>query len=650
MKKSNRYSVPAAVALAGIIAQPALAQDPEVEALITPISEISVGLGGVLDDKHHAGMYTGLDSGLYPLLNGYYVNRDNETGTWLRFQGWNLGLDSRDARLEYERQGDWGVVFEGRQTPRHNPYIVTSPMHGLGSDGNTLGVSRDISDELTVERLSGKIGLSKRFLENFEAKASYRQEKKSGARQWGVASGRFAAEPIDFRTDEVEGTLNYTGKQLQLSVGHLASFFVNDHKSLTVAGGTETALPLDNSAHQTFLSGGYSFTPDTRGTFKVSHGRAIQNESFYTATTFAGNTRDNLGGEVENTIIHVGLTSRPITNLTTTMRLRHEDREDKTPSVQYVTASGTTSGFNHLQSRTTNSGDFEAAYRLPMAVTAVGGIGYERWDRSAPSVRSANFRSDTEEMSYRGEVRRNLTEELGGSLAYIHSERRGSNFLTSADRIDPFTWMDRDRDKVKFTLDWAPNDRSSSQFIIQNSVDDYKSRNGYGAREGGSRFVSVDTTYKLKDDWDLTGWASMEDSWMDQRTRQANTAPNYDWEAHLRQRGKALGVSLRGALTDALKVGADVQRSWDVSEHEMLGLGTVSLNSLPEIKYRQLGFNTFLDYEFVPDQGVRFDYAYARIATNDWTWRNYTYTDGTQVRIATPDESHFIGFTYYQRW
>ena len=38
-------------------------------------------------------------------------------GTWLRFDGRNLGLDSRQLRFEHNRQGNWGYFIEYGQIP-----------------------------------------------------------------------------------------------------------------------------------------------------------------------------------------------------------------------------------------------------------------------------------------------------------------------------------------------------------------------------------------------------------------------------------------------------------------------------------------------------------------------------------------------------
>src|SRR5687767_5213926 len=70
-----------------------------------PVSEIRLGAGYLTHDSRTFGEYSGLkDGGLYPLFDLSIVNRNEATGTWLRFDGRNIGLESRQLRFEHNRQ------------------------------------------------------------------------------------------------------------------------------------------------------------------------------------------------------------------------------------------------------------------------------------------------------------------------------------------------------------------------------------------------------------------------------------------------------------------------------------------------------------------------------------------------------------------
>src|SRR5260221_505123 len=100
-----------AVAAALLAAAPAWAdeRDDEIARLVKPDSQVSVGVGSVSNDNTRFGQYNGLAKDrLYLLFDVNVRRRDDATGTWLNITGRNLGLDSRELRLEGSKQGDWG--------------------------------------------------------------------------------------------------------------------------------------------------------------------------------------------------------------------------------------------------------------------------------------------------------------------------------------------------------------------------------------------------------------------------------------------------------------------------------------------------------------------------------------------------------------
>ncbi len=435
MKRGNYIATAVIVALSILIVKHALAEDerdgretdvdPVVEALITPQSDFSIGGEYIFDDASWFGMYNGkYDDGAYAVLDLTLVNRDDETGTWIKLTGKNLGLDNRELRFEHERQGDWNYFVDFSQTPKANPLTITTGLTGIGTDTQALAGTSLREVELETDRDRLKLGLAKQLVNGFDVKFGFSREEKDGERQWGAQGGgnnlHFLTEPIDFVHTEINGQLNYKSERLQMSGGYLGSFFSNENKVVNKDSGgqTQIALPPDNQAHQLFLTGGYSLTPTTRGTFKVSHGRMYQDDDYF--TTAGANNSTSLDGEVWNSLAQFGLSSRPLQDLTVNVKLRIEDRDDRTPRKQYITAvDATQDGFNVPISRTTGNADLKFGYRLPENFRLTGGIGYEHWTRSAPTRRQVSFRGTTEELSYRIKLRRSLSETLGGSIGYV---------------------------------------------------------------------------------------------------------------------------------------------------------------------------------------------------------------------------------------
>src|SRR5262245_53327759 len=129
-----------AAALAAAGAAWADERDDEIARLTRPDSQASAGVGSVSNDNTRFGQYNGLAKDrLYLLLDLDLQRRDDATGGWLNITGRNLGLDSRELRLEQSRQGNWGYYVDFSQTPRYSPY---TPITGLtGYDGTTQTVN-----------------------------------------------------------------------------------------------------------------------------------------------------------------------------------------------------------------------------------------------------------------------------------------------------------------------------------------------------------------------------------------------------------------------------------------------------------------------------------------------------------------------------
>jgi len=104
-------------------------RDDEIAKLVRPDSEVSVGVGSVSEDNTRFGQYSGMTKDrLYLLFDLNMRKRDDATGSWFSITGRNLGLDSRELRLEQSTQGNWGYYIDFSQTPRASPY---TPITGL---------------------------------------------------------------------------------------------------------------------------------------------------------------------------------------------------------------------------------------------------------------------------------------------------------------------------------------------------------------------------------------------------------------------------------------------------------------------------------------------------------------------------------------
>lgn len=682
------------------------ADDEEIAELIKPESSISIGAGLWSSDRRQQGIYDGMrDSGAYGLIDADIVKRDDATGTWLKLKATNLGLDNREIRGEYLRQGDFGVSLDYSRLTRDNPNAYTTRLQGIGTTTqvrsttttpplNTLSLG-------TVREAVG-LGLYKSLAPGLELNLSLKTEDKSGTRAWGRGSAaEFAVEPIGSTTNQVEGTLSYTSKKYQISGGYSGSWYDTRNSMVsfytTTFGNAPTylSLPLDNQAHQIFLNGGYSFTPTTRATLKMSYTRATQDERLPTkdvAGLSLASSPSSLNGEVNTTLVQLGLTSRPIKDLSLVANLRYHDFDDATPVNRFVQGNPasciTPPNANQCVDNTpmsykTLSGKLEGTYRLGDGYSVIAGVEERQQDRSVPvsnalgaggtdNQRVVPMRSKLEETTWRLELRRSLSDVLNGSLAYMNSRRTGSAYISAiagagtpaSDYINPLNIADRDRNKLRLAIDWTPIESLSFQFNLEGGYDQYaqSAARPYGLIDGTSQLASVDVAYTLSDKWKINTWYSYDRTQASQLN--TRTFPSSTKDNDLSDTGNSVGMGVRGEVTSRFRLGADLQWARNVSRYEQILNAAQPANfagNLPSIENKLTRLSLFSIYSLDKSSDLRLDLISEHWKTNDWSWMfangtAFTYgtgaalNDGTTVTANPRQNSTFIGMRYIYKF
>ncbi len=689
MNSKTRKAFPLSVLAAALLAAfgSALAAD-EVTELSKPESTFGLGGGYVSDDNHFFGQYTGMvDEGAYGVLDFNVVNRDEESGTWARLDGRNLGREDRELRFEHRRQGDWGYFLEYSQIPRYEPYTVNTAVTGIGTPNLNVPVvsTPGVPTELKSERDRFTLGLDKQLSDTLDVQVRVRNEQKDGARLFArgttTPAFEFTPEPLDSSTTLVEALLGYTGKQLQLSGGYFGSIYDNHNNRLDITGGnaglatfTPIGLPPDNQSHQLNLSGGYSFTGTTRSSFKLAYASATQTDNFIVPAITGYPTLD---GRIDTTQAQLGITSRPWSDLSLLANVRYENRDDKTPVRLYSTLAGATSTFNGYyepRSLKTTNGKVEAGYRLPLGFRAVGGVDYELAERYVPywlsgSLASVSTRAETDELTYRAQLHRSLSETVNGYVIYAHSDRNGSDYLTTVlnggavggNLIAPLHLADRSRDKVRVSVDWTPIERLTMQFVADSARDDYTARTAQdlGPRHGDAKSYTIDANLLLGDTWQATAWVSRTDNRTEQATCEAatsagvcpNTVADPYWQVSMRNLGNVVGIGLRGQPFSKIELGADVQYSAYRDEFRQLATTAgATAPVVPDVTTLVTLVRLTAKYAFQKNAGVRLDYNYERWNSDDWQWSSWTFTDGTQLVREPVEKVQYVGVSGYVRW
>lgn len=466
------------------------------------------------------------------------------------------------------------------------------------------------------------------------------------------------------------------------------------------------SLPPDNQAQEIFLTGAFNFSDKTRLSFKWSKERNTQDDNFIpaygatTGATYASTnppgvpyspfvTNSNLGGLVDTTSYFGMLTSKLSKELELVASWRYEDRDDKTPQRLYLDNTANAIEYpngvlNPHESHKINRGKLELSYRLPQSYRLIGGFDYDQ--KKTPDA----FRDEVTDKTVRVELRKSLSETINGSLKLAHSDRTGgtwhlpdgtpaagaTTFSTTTGVAAPLHFVDRKRDKIKAMVDWNPTDQLSLQFFYEQSKDSYPfsppSGNArMGMTDGKTELYGLDASYRINDNWKAQGFYSHNDNKTHQNevyttrrngvdqncTGTTNTTSCTPWTADLNLKGVIFGAGVKGNAA-GWDLGADYLFSKDTTTYNIgfnpnfpSAVGSAvpaGAGVLPETLYQLNRLRVNGTYAYSKQTKLRIDYVYDQRKMNDYTWSNWTFSDGTQVNVDPKQTTHLIGLTVMQ--
>jgi MtrB/PioB family decaheme-associated outer membrane protein len=692
------------------------AEDDEVAQLTQPESSASVGLGGVTgDSKDRAiyGQYNGrrLD-GSNLLLDVDYVKRDDALGLWTNFRGSNLGLDTQEMSFSQNKQGDWKYSVEYselvRRDPRTintgmvNPFSLAPTVVSLATPGSGTNLNLDI------RRKAASLSAEKWITANLMFEGSVKSEDRIGERMSGTGVACMPAgfssipcstlsgailmlpENISSTTRQFEARLDYSGEKFLVSGGYYGSFFSNANGFMnpaisgnlynpdgsildlsTTPGSTlagylqqSVALPPDNQAQQLYVSGNYAFTQTTRATFKYSYTHATQTADFGSmGLTGAPAGVSNLGGVLDSTLVQLGVTARPMTKLSMLANLRYEDKADKTPLALYNGAYT-----NDLNSSKKLNGKLEASYKLPDNYRGTLGMDYETVHRNLPVSTAAvwnatlpplsGLRDDTQELGYRAELQRSMSETINASVAYVQSRRTGGSWTGIGPVVNtgnpptgtyPMTMEDRIRNKVRVSADWTPTNILSLQFMLENGKDTYTSPSNKGLRDTGMSTYGIDAALNMSENWKLT-------SYLNQGVQTLHVDHSVGYMAELEDVNTSFGLGAVGKVSSKLEVGGDLSLMDDTNHYKQsMATGAAIVGGgLPDVTYRMTKIKLYGKYAVQKNANIRVDLVQQSVQFDEWSWGNngtqFTYSDNSSVSMQQNQSVTFLGASYIYKF
>lgn len=687
------------------------AEDEEIAQLTQPQSSVSVGLGAVTGDSNDRaiyGQYNGqrLD-GSNLLLDIDFVKRDDAMGLWTNFKGNNLGLDNRELSFSQNKQGDWKYSVEYSELVRRDPRTINTGVLNAGTTTPTVvslatpGTGQNLN--LDIKRKAASLSAEKWITPNLMFEASVKNEDRNGARLsgTGIACSPYSSipcgtvalgaamlmlpEPINSTTKQFEARLNYSGDKYLVSGGYYGSFFTNGNGSMnplisgnlvnpdgtildttippgsTLAGYLQqpVALPPDNQAHQFYVSGNYAFTQTTHATFKYAYTHATQNEDFGSmGLTGAPAGVGSLNGVMDSNLAQFGLTTRPMAKLSMLANLRYEDKADKTPLALYNGAYT-----NDLNSSKKLNGKLEASYQLPDNYRATLGVDYATVHRNHPVITApvwnatlsplAGLREDTQELGYRAELRRSMSETINAAISYGQSRRDGGSWMNIAPYNNttdtfPMTMVDRKREKVRVSADWTPIDKLSLQFMLEDGKDTYSAPTESGLHDTGMSAYGIDAALILSETWKLTGYVNQANQTL--HVDHGNLAGGY--LAELENVNTSAGLSMVDKLSSRLDIGGELSYMEDNNRY-LTGSAT-AWGGLPDVTYRVTSLKLFGKYALQKNADIRVNLVHQRVEFNEWTWGYngvpFTYSDNTTVSMQQNQSVTFLGASYIYKF
>ena len=597
-----------------------------------------LGVGVQSDDSYHFGRYTGLEEeGAVINANAEASYRAKTGGGYMNAKVTDLGLDSRNVKVEAGRQGKYGVAVEYDQVPN---FLKQYPGTSIKTERDRTGVK--------FTAVPGK---------DWEITGFYRHEEKNGTKEVGSTFGFSQTQilPVDFsyETNDFGLNLGYKGEKLQALIAYTGSLFNNDKNAITwpnslppPATGQIAEYP-DNQAHQISALLGYQLTDSTRIGAKLAFGRMTQDQNFL-PYSYGGvlPATSSLDGEVKTTLAKLDISSRPSPRLRLEGSYTYSDRDNNTPvnTYNYVitdTILSPDARQNRPYSFEQHLLRLKAGYKLPKDADLSGGYDYDKMDRSYQQVK------ETEDKTLWAKLKLRPMDTVETSLKVSHASRDASSpevsspgaayqnpsypesGVTYAGMTLPnplmlaFEYADRTRDKVGFDVSYNPQAKLTLGFALDYYKDDYQHMD-LGLTKATGLSFTPSLTYLFSENLTASAYYSYEKLRSDQTGAEwisglylgggASCSFGPCWIESDSNTTQTVGLSVNWkAIPDKLDVGADLVYA-DFT-------GKIRYHnepSLPDLSSTLTALGVHGTYKKSDNLSFRADYRYEHYKDSDW--------------------------------
>lgn len=447
------------------------------------------------------------------------------------------------------------------------------------------------------------------------------REERNGSRPFGASLGFNhvieVAEPVDYKTTDLDAHLEYSKQRGTLRVGYYTSIFENEIQTLvwdnpyritdqtyeTPSGAYingngsvlgQLALAPSNTAQKIYIKGSLKPAKSTRLSGSISYGLFSQDEPLlpYTVNTVLVNDysgalappADSANAKANVTSMDFSFNSKVVKSVYLNAGYRYYNFHNKIEELALPGYSRFDQVWEDISVavepykfiRSSYFGDF--TFNLIESTSLRVGYSFSSIERELGEENEGK----SDEKMFRASVDNNLLDWLTVRISYYNAKREWSlegkkDLYISGFNFRRYHEANRDRSGINLLVGLSPLKNLDLSASYMRGKDEYP-KSEYGLKESGLTMYSIDLSYALSTRSALYGFYSDEKYKGDQAARQSAavfpTSALNDWTAELKDTIRTFG----GGLSIYLKkdvLNADLSYTYSKAE------GTSALDSPP---------------------------------------------------------------------
>jgi MtrB/PioB family decaheme-associated outer membrane protein len=620
-------------------------------------STVELGAGYLDESSAKFGDYTGLDKdGAYVVANAE-GKATYESGYEISYDMRDLGLDSREVRLDGGKQGSYDFSLFYDRVPHRIADTAETVFGGIGSTNQTLPsgwVTAGSTGGMTALDSSlrspdvgydrDRYGAAGRYFlgSNWGFTLDYRRDDRNGTRPTYGSFGSVTSQllrPIDDATDRLNLSARYEGSRWFAQVGYYGSIYDNKASALRwenpfnsfvpAATTGQMALEPDNSYNEIAVSAGMHGLPGyTVIAFSAATGEGSQDVSFLPYTITPGLTTDalpmsNLDGKVKVNRADLTVTSRPIDRLRLRGSVAWDERSNDSKQAAFtsivhtdlfpVSVDRINPAYGYDRLRVLASADYDF---YPDLTVGAGGE-YRKLDRKGTEqeVRSEDTVDGFVRVNYRpsgylgfvvkgGFNERNLGNKYDTSVAAGYGQNPLLRKYELAYRFERYGDL-----LANLAVGTLPLTLSANVHY----GDINYSETDLGLQSGLNRRYGVDLTWAVNDKASAYGSVGREK--LSAGTRGSSDFSDPNWRSDQQDDFQTYGAGVRYQFAPDLALNLDYTYAKGDSDTNVVGLGG---GKFPTVRSQLDTFKADFTYGLSKRTDIVFTWWHEKLSTDDW--------------------------------